>query len=354
MKNIYIIFIALFAAPLVATADDVVIDDQIVSGSQCVGLDCINGEVFGFDTLRLKENNTRLKFQDTSSSASFPTTDWQIIANEARNGGENYLAFECVDRGVMPLIIEQDAPDKGLVVHSRGIAHNTNVAQANAHFTDGDTPTIRLQQDGSVGWAPVHWDMGGNEVGFFIRNSANALPLRVMHDTPNEQLVVANGGVGIGVKPTHNLDISDIDPSIRLNDSQADNGWTFSVIEDGQRVLLTNSDTGLGIEVTSAGDVIVDGEITSRVPEEEVPDYVFAPNYKMMSLDAVESHIQKKGHLPGIPSAKRIASEGLHHKEFQLRLLEKVEELTLHTIAQEKRLHRLERENERLKKSQKK
>jgi hypothetical protein len=58
--------------------DQVILDDLIVDGSLCVGMDCVNGESFGFDTIRLKENNLRIKFQDTSSTASFPNRDWQI------------------------------------------------------------------------------------------------------------------------------------------------------------------------------------------------------------------------------------------------------------------------------------
>src|SRR5207302_1637829 len=57
--------------------DQVIADDLIVQGSECLGLDCVVNESFGFDTLRLKENNTRIKFQDTSTSAGFPTHDWQ-------------------------------------------------------------------------------------------------------------------------------------------------------------------------------------------------------------------------------------------------------------------------------------
>ncbi len=52
----------------VMSPDDVIPDDLIVQGSACVGLDCVNGEVFGFDTVRLKENNTRLQFDDTSGA----------------------------------------------------------------------------------------------------------------------------------------------------------------------------------------------------------------------------------------------------------------------------------------------
>lgn len=81
-----------------ALADQVVPDDQIVQGSECIGLDCINDEDFGFDTLRLKENNLRIDFEDTSNSGSFPSEDWGIVANDSTNGGANYFMIQ--DRGV--------------------------------------------------------------------------------------------------------------------------------------------------------------------------------------------------------------------------------------------------------------
>ncbi|NIM12421.1 MAG: hypothetical protein GTO45_09930, partial [Candidatus Aminicenantes bacterium] len=65
------------------TQDQVILDDLIVDGSICVGFDCVNGESFGFDTIRLKENNLRIRFVDTSSTASFPSNDWQITANDS-------------------------------------------------------------------------------------------------------------------------------------------------------------------------------------------------------------------------------------------------------------------------------
>ncbi|MBC8184459.1 hypothetical protein H8E88_25470 [candidate division KSB1 bacterium] len=56
-----------------APPDQVILDDLIVDGSLCVGMDCVNGESFGFDTIRLKENTLRIRFIDTSSTSSFPT-----------------------------------------------------------------------------------------------------------------------------------------------------------------------------------------------------------------------------------------------------------------------------------------
>ena len=91
-------FIAVLSGNLVQ-ADQVIPDDLIVDGSECVGLDCVNGEDFGFSTMVLKENNLRIRFTDTSTSASFPTNDWEITINDSANGGANYFAVHDVNGG---------------------------------------------------------------------------------------------------------------------------------------------------------------------------------------------------------------------------------------------------------------
>src|SRR5262249_18022683 len=77
-----------------AVADQVIPDDLIVQGSTCIGLDCVNNENFGFDTLKLKENNLRIFFEDTSTASGFPTNDWRIIVNDSASGGANFFAVE--------------------------------------------------------------------------------------------------------------------------------------------------------------------------------------------------------------------------------------------------------------------
>ncbi|MGE5233521.1 MAG: hypothetical protein ACM3OB_05380, partial [Acidobacteriota bacterium] len=78
----------------VTAPDQVIADDLIVQGSACIGLDCVNNESFGFDTIRLKENNTRIKFDDTSTSTGFPNHDWQLTANDSASGGQNKFSIE--------------------------------------------------------------------------------------------------------------------------------------------------------------------------------------------------------------------------------------------------------------------
>lgn len=86
--------------------DNQIFDDLIVFGSQCLGLDCVNGEAFGFDTFILKENNLRIYFRDTSVSAGFPTNDWRITINDSANGGASYFSIDDVDAAVSALTIE--------------------------------------------------------------------------------------------------------------------------------------------------------------------------------------------------------------------------------------------------------
>ena len=86
-------------------ADIVQLDDVIIPFSLCVGNDCINGEVFDFDTIRLKENNLRIGFVDTSASGSFPTRDWEVTINDSINGGLEYFAVKDMGAGTTPFLI---------------------------------------------------------------------------------------------------------------------------------------------------------------------------------------------------------------------------------------------------------
>ena len=88
-----LVFMFTIVVPITSQADEVIVDDLIVKGSECVGLDCDLDEEFEFSTLKLKENNLRIFLNDTSTTASFPSNDWEIIANESANGGVSFLGF---------------------------------------------------------------------------------------------------------------------------------------------------------------------------------------------------------------------------------------------------------------------
>jgi len=103
-----------------ASADQVVPDDLIVQGSACVGLACVDGEAFSFDTIRMKGTVLRLQFTDTSAG-SFPTTDWQITVNDDDAVGVgSYFSIEDLDAGTAPFTLEAGAPSDSIHVTSDG------------------------------------------------------------------------------------------------------------------------------------------------------------------------------------------------------------------------------------------
>ncbi len=199
--------------------DIVHLDDVIIQYSQCVGMDCVNGENFGFDTVRLKENNLRIHFQDTSSSASFPSNDWRIVANDSSSGGANYLAIEDSTAGRIPFRVEAGAPANTLYVEADGdVGIKTANPVVDVHVVEGNTPTMRLEQDGSDGFTAQTWDVAGNEANFFIRDATNGsrLVFRIRPGAPESSIDIAgDGDVGVGTSsPAADLHVRRTDANL--------------------------------------------------------------------------------------------------------------------------------------------
>jgi hypothetical protein len=185
----------------IPTRDQVILDDLIVDGSICVGFDCVNGEIFGFDTVRLKENNLRIGFVDTSNSGSFPTTDWEITINDSADGGASYFGITDRDTGRRIFTLEANAPTNALVLEDDGdVGFGTANPVVDLHAVDGNTPTLRLDQDGSNGFTPHVWDIAGNESNFFVRDATNGstLPFRIFPGSSNNALVIRGNAIGVG------------------------------------------------------------------------------------------------------------------------------------------------------------
>ncbi|HYK01495.1 MAG TPA: tail fiber domain-containing protein [Thermoanaerobaculia bacterium] len=197
------------ARPGEVTVDDTVIpDDLIVQSSTCTGFDCVNGESFGVDTLRLKENNLRIHFEDTSTSAGYAANDWRIIANEQPSGGANMFAIEDSTAGRNPFLIEAAAPASSIYVDSTGnIGFQQSAPGLDLHLTTSDTPALRLDQSNAGGFTAQTWDIGGNEANFFIRDltGGSRLPFRIRPGAPTSSIdISATGNIGIATASPDN------------------------------------------------------------------------------------------------------------------------------------------------------
>lgn len=113
--------------------------------------------------------------------------------------------------------------------------------------------------------------------------------------------------------------------------------------------LHISSNVMIGSGSPAAGYLLsVNGKIISEEVRVELdgdwPDYVFKKDYQLPSLPQVEKYIRNNGHLPNIPSAKTVAADGFELGDMNRRLLEKIEELTLHLIQQNKEILRLKKD----------
>jgi len=233
---------------LSTTSAQVFTTDLIVQASTCIGVDCSSSENFGFDTLRLKENNLRIKFDDTSNSGSFPNNDWQLTANESNNGGANKFSIDDVTNSKTPFTILANAPNNSIYVKSSGdVGFGTSSPVVDLHAVSGDTPTLRLEQNGSSGFTPQTWDIAGNETNFFVRDVTNGseLPFKILPGADDNSLVVAaDGDVGLGTNsPSASLHIKEgtDETGIYLEANTGTNAMVIVERPDGARNFMSAS-----------------------------------------------------------------------------------------------------------------
>ena len=96
---------------------------------------------------------------------------------------------------------------------------------------------------------------------------------------------------------------------------------------------------GIGTTATGSHKLAVEGSIGAREIKVEASgwsDFVFENNYELRTLEEVEEHIAEKGHLPEIPSEAEVTENGINLGEMNAKLLQKIEELTLYLIEQNK------------------
>jgi hypothetical protein len=289
----------------IAAADgQVIATDLIVQGSECVGIDCSATESFGFDTLRLKENNLRINFDDTSSSTGYPNNDWTLTANDSTSGGANKFSVDDVTNSKTPFTIMATAPTNSLFVSTAGdIGLGTATPGLDVHIQRNDTPAIRLAQDNTGGFTAQTWDVAGNEANFFVRDitGGSRLPFRIRPGALTSAVDISSSGTGVGgvatavgtyVTPLQVISAATAGGFMRMYDSDATyeiggmwlpnstptTGWVVGKDNTGQLVLrygsgaseqaaLTNAkDAGTGIFVNTSGYIGLGTESLPSAP----------------------------------------------------------------------------------------
>jgi hypothetical protein len=206
-----------------------------------------------------------------------------------------------------------------------------------------------------------HHQLNFNRGGIFYRNG---LPDNSSWNSWTKILIEdANGRVGVGTSnPLSRFQVSGDNSStastalfsIRKNEegyglfsgilgsgtSWLQSGHVNNTTFYGLTLQPNGGNVGIGTTTPDA-KLSVNGKIHAKEVKVDLtgwPDYVFTSNYKLPTLASVEKHIKEKGHLQNIPSAKEVAKNGIELGEMNKKLLQKIEELTLYTIQQEKKI----------------
>jgi hypothetical protein len=207
-------------------------------------------------------------------------------------------------------------------------AHRLSIAGGPAWTDSQWAGAVELTDSSAIGWRPnsagYSLGMGHSHQGFYIFRTTST-PGTTGTFPIYDMYINNQGNVGIGTtSPFYKLDVSG---SGRFYGGDLD--LTFGSF---------NIDTG-DINILG-GSIYVDGE------EMNVPDYVFEPDYPLMSLGELRVYVAAEKHLPNVPSEEEIRAGGLDLSKFQMRLLEKTEELTLYTLAQDEQIKSLQETNQ--------
>jgi hypothetical protein len=126
------------------------------------------------------------------------------------------------------------------------------------------------------------------------------------------------------------------------------NGGANTTSVPDQHVMTWNYDGNVGIGTTNpTSKLTVAGNINSRevkVTVDAGADFVFENNYNLPSLDSVDKYIKENKHLPEIASADEMKKDGINLSQMNIKLLQKIEEITLYMIEQNKSIEELKQE----------
>jgi hypothetical protein len=201
--------------------------------------------------------------------------------------------------------------DLGNIIMDKGkVAVGTMSPQANFHIYGATRPNFKLQ------------------------NSISYLEVAVTNNYSDFNPFASEGDVVFRTgssKPYHRMVFS-------LNDDNQD-GNSYIKFADNAKVIMAIYNNFI---------VRVNGKLIASELEVKTDiwsDFVFDPNYNLITLNDLEKYITEQKHLPGVPTQAEVLEKGVNVGEMNAILLQKIEELTLYLIEQDKKI---ELQNERI------
>lgn len=290
------------------------------------------------DGITLKNHNVGINTDFPTAKLDIRTSSADESAIDIYHDGTHVRHFD--KSGVQQFYEFYDAPKNQYRFTSTKAGHILTFDLDSGKLAfNTDNPTATLTARGSRndsvmdlynnGTHVRHFDANGNQKFYEILNNDFYEYRSGLNNAYMMVVNVTNGNIGFGGHPEDNLHVFG---NVR--------------IANGKRLILENSTMTSNVKMYWDGSYL---NINSPIKAPELiittdvwADFVFEKNYELMPLQKIEHYIKKNKHLPGIPSKKEVTEHGVDIGEMQSKLLQKIEELTLHMIA-------LKKENSHLK-----
>lgn len=300
---------------------------------------------------------------------------------------------QVLNRNASNLVQVGDASAKvGIGTAAPSVAlHIVSTFNNAAIFDGGSQMYIGLHENGIYRGYIGSYSGNAEDIDFGTGNTNTNGRLHLCIQSVPKLTVATDGRIGIGTTlPQAKLQVTYAsavnDPQIKIHQTNSDfarlsfsnnttsNYWTIagmsSATNDNARLNFYNNVYGDVMSLTGNGNVCigtttpatgyklsVNGKIICEEMKVQLhanwPDYVFDKEYSLMPIEELEQSIKANKHLPGFAPAPEAEKEGgFHVGEMQIKLLEKVEELTLYLIQQDKEIELLKNKVNALEKTE--
>ena len=198
-------------------------------------------------------------------------------------------------------------------------------------------------------------------VGIGTGNPASSYELTILSDTSSGALTArsrdtdniiatfmyagGSNGPRVMIKGYDGGGVTDNEIHFVSTQSSGDTHISFGDFSDTDILFIDTQNGRIGVQTDNPDEALtVNGNIHAEkvIVSSVSADFVFEEDYDLRSIKEVESFIKDNGHLPDIPAAKEVETHGMDVGDINTRLLQKIEELTLYIIQQEKRITELE------------
>jgi hypothetical protein len=310
--------------------------------------------------------------------------------------------FQIKTNGGFQLLNQSDNPNSylsanggnsyiGYLGGNLGIGTNTPSSQLHIYGTSQKLLKLENTLDYDAG-IEFKSNLANFKIGAGIGSASNSFVIYDLAAGKSRLFINSNGNIGIGANSTNSkVEIVNKGEGAELLKLTTERPWVFRQINTGStsqldlhstvsdknfkitslnnnrvaqffvsdvaasnKVFLVPDGGNVGIGTTTTGShkLAVDGSIGAReiqVESSDWSDFVFEDNYELKSINELESYIEKNKRLPDIPSASEVEKDGIKIGEMNAKLLQKVEELTLYLIEQNKMIKAQQKEIEELK-----